>query len=58
MIDREEYCKDCSRSIYAEHPSCDMNIENDGKYVGAGEKCYCKIVNGEAIEIVRGGRDE
>lgn len=42
-MDRDNYCKDCKRSIYAEFPSCDMNIENNGKYVGAGDKCYCKI---------------
>lgn len=49
-IDRENYCKDCERSIYAEHPSCDVNIENNGRYVMAGPKCYCKIVNGKMAE--------
>ncbi|WP_419867391.1 hypothetical protein [Clostridium perfringens] len=43
MIDRENYCKDCKRSIWGELPSCDINIENNGRYVGADEKCYCKI---------------
>lgn len=54
MVDRDEYCKDCDRSIYAEHPSCDVNIENNGKYVMADDVCYCKIVNGKAIEIING----
>ena len=43
MIDRENYCKDCKRSIWSEFPSCDVNIENNGRYVGSGEKCHCKI---------------
>ena len=55
MVDRDEYCKDCDRSIYAEHPSCDVNIENNGKYVMAGDVCYCKIVNGKAVEMRRKG---
>ena len=39
--DTENYCRDCDRSIYGKYPSCDINIENNGKYVGSG-KCYCK----------------
>lgn len=53
MIDRNNYCKDCDRSIYASGAlarSCDSNIENNGYYNHAGEKCYCKIVNGERAE--------
>ncbi len=53
MIDRNNYCKDCDRSIYATGilaKSCDTNVENNGHYNLAGEKCYCKIVNGERAE--------
>lgn len=50
MLDRENYCKDCDRSIYGEYPSCDVNIENNGLYVMAGPKCYCKITNGKRAE--------
>ena len=50
MINRETYCSDCDRSIYGKYHDCDVNIENDGKYVLADEKCYCKIVNGERAE--------
>ena len=49
-IDRETYCNDCDRSIYGKYHDCDVNIENDGKYVMADDKCYCKIVNGERAE--------
>ena len=48
--ERWEYCKDCERSYYAEHPSCDVNIEDKGYYNLAGDKCYCKIVNGKMAE--------
>lgn len=50
MINRETYCKDCDRSVYGKYHDCDVNIENDGKYVMGNEKCYCKIVNGERAE--------
>ena len=53
MINRMEYCKDCDRSIYATGDlarSCDSNIADNGYYNLAGEKCYCKIVNGERAE--------
>lgn len=43
----EAYCRDCDRSIYGKYPSCDMNIENKGKYVRGDSKCYCKVVNGK-----------
>lgn len=39
MIDRNNYCKDCDRSIYANGAlakSCDSNIENNGYYNHAG----------------------
>jgi len=42
-VDRDNYCKDCQRSIYGKYKDCDVNIENNGKYVMASEKCYCKI---------------
>lgn len=38
------YCTDCKRSIYGEYKDCDVNIENYGKYVLAGNKCGCKVV--------------
>lgn len=38
------YCTDCKRSIYGEHKNCDVNIENRGKYVLAGDECGCKVV--------------
>ena len=47
--DVENYCKDCSRSIYGEIPSCDINIENNGRYVKSG-KCYCKVKDGHMAE--------
>lgn len=53
MINRETYCKDCDRSIYATgelRRSCDTNIDDNGYYNLAGEKCYCKIVNGKRAE--------
>ena len=53
MIDRNEYCKDCERSIYATGDlarSCDNNIADNGYFNLAGEKCYCKIVNGKRAE--------
>lgn len=49
--ERKTYCKDCDRSIYGDSPSCDMNIENDGKYVHADPICYCKIVSGKRAEL-------
>lgn len=52
MIDKDTYCKDCDRSIYAtgfNAKSCDMNVEDNGYYNRSG-KCYCKIVNGERAE--------
>lgn len=41
--ERLEYCKNCKRSIYNENPSCDINIENNGKYVSADGVCGCKV---------------
>ena len=43
-VKRAVYCTDCKRSIYSDFPSCDINIENDGKYVGADDVCHCKVV--------------
>lgn len=40
---RETYCRNCKRSIYGDYKDCDINIENDGKYVGGTYKCGCKI---------------
>ena len=51
--ERKNYCKNCDRSIFSISPlnrSCDINIENKGKYVNAGDKCYCKIINGVRAE--------
>lgn len=48
---REDYCKDCKRSIYGEYKDCDTNIEDNGYYNLADDKCYCKILpNGERAE--------
>ena len=41
--ERQEYCKDCERSIYGKYRDCDINIENNGVYVMSGNKCGCKI---------------
>lgn len=43
MLNRDSYCKDCKRSIWGEFPSCDVNIENKGRYVLSGDKCSCKV---------------
>lgn len=37
------YCRDCKRSIYGEYSDCDINIENNGKYVKGVSKCGCKV---------------
>ena len=50
MDKRETYCKDCDRSIYGKYHDCDINIENEGRYVKGDSKCYCKIVNGKRAE--------
>ncbi len=48
---RKDYCKDCKRSIYGEFKDCDTNIENNGVYTLADDKCYCKVLpNGERAE--------
>lgn len=39
----ETYCRNCQRSIYGDYKDCDVNIENDGKYVGGTYKCGCKV---------------
>jgi hypothetical protein len=49
--ERLEYCKNCKRSIYGEYKDCDLNIENNGVYVGAGETCRCKVENFEKIDV-------
>lgn len=36
--ERETYCNDCDRSINGRYHDCDVNIENNGKYVMAGDK--------------------
>lgn len=51
--ERKDYCKDCDRSIFSKSAlaySCDCNIEDNGYFNGAGDKCYCKIVNGKRAE--------
>ena len=55
---REKYCKDCDRSIYGKYHDCDVNIENNGKYVMADSKCYCKIVDGKRAEKYPWEEDE
>jgi len=41
--DPNTYCRDCKRSIYGEYADCDINIENNGRYVKGDHPCYCKI---------------
>lgn len=43
-VKRAVYCTDCKKSIYGEYKNCDINIENNGKYVLADNKCRCKVV--------------
>lgn len=50
---RDNYCKNCDRSIYSDSilkNSCDVNIEDKGRYLLSGNKCYCKIINGKRAE--------
>ena len=46
---RNSYCRDCKRSIWGDS-SCDENVENNGKYVGAEDKCYCKCDEDGMVE--------
>ena len=48
--ERETYCRDCIKSIYGKYPCCDVNIENNGKYPMANEKCYSKTVDEKLVE--------
>ena len=48
--ERMIYCNNCDRSINGKYHDCDVNLENGGKYVMAGDKCYCKIVDGKRAE--------
>lgn len=51
MINPKSHCKDCDRSIYGKYADCDVNIENNGLFVGGNNsKCYNKIVNGVRAE--------
>jgi len=46
-IDRDNYCKDCDRSIYGNSAlKCDVNVENNGKYT-SNHECGCKVEVGE-----------
>ena len=47
--ERNSYCKGCKRSIWGDS-SCDVNVENNGKYVGAEDKCYCKCDGNGMVE--------
>lgn len=40
----EVYCRDCKRGIYGTYKDCDINIENNGKYVKGANKCGCKVL--------------
>ena len=43
---RENYCKDCERSIWGSYLPifrCDNNVENNGKFYGADGYCGCKV---------------
>lgn len=46
---RNNYCKDCNRSIYGDFPSCDINMENNGRYVGSSDECVLKVIKTEAV---------
>ena len=48
--ERQNYCKDCDRSIWGKYHDCDTNIEDNGYYNHADDKCFCKIVNGKRVE--------
>ena len=51
--ERQNYCKNCDRSIYSTSPaarSCDCNVQDNGYYNLADSKCYCKITNGKRAE--------
>lgn len=48
-MNKDNYCKDCIRSIWGDK-SCDNNVENNGKYTLAGEKCYCKCNKNGMVE--------
>lgn len=50
MVDRDNYCRDCKRSIWGEYHDCDVNIENNGRYTLAGDKCYCKCNDNGMVE--------
>ena len=51
-IDGDNYCKDCKRSIYGEYKNCDVNIENNGKYVAPpNQECGCKIAEVKGLDI-------
>ena len=44
--ERNEYCKDCQRSIYGNGPlarSCDMNVSDNGYYNHANYPCWTKV---------------
>lgn len=48
--ERQNYCKDCARSIYSDGPlghSCDMNVEDKGYYNHANYPCYTRVEKGE-----------
>lgn len=40
--ERQNYCKDCKRSIYGEYKDCDTNIDNNG-YYPCNWECHCKV---------------
>lgn len=40
--ERQNYCKDCKRSIYGEYKDCDVNIDNNG-YYPCNWECHCKV---------------
>ena len=48
--ERKTYCMDCDRSIWGKYHDCDINIADNGYYNKSGDKCYCKITNGEMAE--------
>lgn len=45
MTDKERlyYCQNCARSIWGNIKDCDINIQNNGKYVLPDKFCKNKV---------------
>ena len=50
-VRKATYCLDCERSIYGNYKNCDVNIENNGAYIGDPKmKCKCKVIKEQEVE--------